>query len=100
MADGTLPPLARRKFLLGATVTAAGAFAEGKRTVAEQPAGERAPPLKIIDFHNHYVGPNFPLATLAAPRRPCDRIGRASIATSAIQARSCRRLSSPASPPG
>ena len=66
MADGTLPPLARRKFLLGATVTAAGAFAEGKRTVAEQPAGERAPPLKIIDFHNHYVGPNFPLATLAS----------------------------------
>ena len=66
MADGTLPPLARRKFLLGATVTAAGAFAEGKRTVAEQPAGERAPPLKIIDFHNHYVGPNFPVATLAS----------------------------------
>ena len=66
MADGTSQPLGRRKFLLGATVAAAGAFAEATQAAAEHSAGESAQPLKIIDFHNHYVGPNFPLTTLAS----------------------------------
>jgi hypothetical protein len=66
MAHGTSQPLGRRKFLLGATVAAAGAFAQTTQTAAEHSAGESAPPLNIIDFHNHYVGPNFPLTTLAS----------------------------------
>jgi aminocarboxymuconate-semialdehyde decarboxylase len=66
MADGRSQPLGRRKFLLGATGAAAGAFAQTTQTAAEHSAGESAPPLNIIDFHNHYVGPNFPLTTLAS----------------------------------
>jgi aminocarboxymuconate-semialdehyde decarboxylase len=66
MADAGSQPLGRRKFLLGATVAAAGAFAQTTQTAAEHSAGESAPPLNIIDFHNHYVGPNFPLTTLAS----------------------------------
>jgi aminocarboxymuconate-semialdehyde decarboxylase len=66
MADARSQPLGRRKFLLGATVAAAGAFAQTTQAAAEHSAGESAPPLNIIDFHNHYVGPNFPLTTLAS----------------------------------
>ena len=44
MADGTSQPLGRRKFLLGATVAAAGAFAEATQTAAEHSAGESALP--------------------------------------------------------
>jgi predicted TIM-barrel fold metal-dependent hydrolase len=55
--------LGRRDFLaaLGATVTATGVVA-AKAEAAEEMT---ATPLSIIDFHNHYVGPTFPLTTLA-----------------------------------
>jgi aminocarboxymuconate-semialdehyde decarboxylase len=57
--------LGRRQFLgaLGAGVTAAGGTLAAARAAAA--AEEAATPLKVIDFHNHYVGPSFPITTLA-----------------------------------
>ena len=68
MTDGTSKSLGRRQFLgtLGATVAAAGALAEATPAAAEKAANAGTPPLNIIDFHNHYVGPAFPLTTLAS----------------------------------
>jgi len=55
--------LGRRDFLaaLGAAATTTGAIA----ATAEAAEEVTATPLNIIDFHNHYVGPSFPLTTLA-----------------------------------
>jgi len=52
----------RREFLgaLGVGVAAAGALAAAGETAAQA-----ATPLKIVDFHNHYVGPSWTLTNLA-----------------------------------
>jgi aminocarboxymuconate-semialdehyde decarboxylase len=52
----------RRDFLgaLGAGAAAAGALAGSSEAVAQSMA-----PLKIVDFHNHYMGPNWTLTNLA-----------------------------------
>lgn len=67
MTEGTSTSLRRRQFLdtLGATMAAAGGLA-GRTPAAAEKAAENAAPLNIIDFHNHYVGPAFPLTTLAS----------------------------------
>jgi predicted TIM-barrel fold metal-dependent hydrolase len=64
----TSDKMGRREFL-GAGAGAA-AMATGSLTAPAQAATEKldeksATPLKIIDFHNHYVGPAFTLTTLA-----------------------------------
>jgi len=53
----------RREFLgaMGAGVAAAGALSTPTETAA-QGAG----PLKIVDFHNHYMGPSWTLTNLAS----------------------------------
>ena len=57
-----------------------------------------APPLKVIDFHNHYVGPSFALTTMSdARRRRCRRARPGSTRSSPIRARSSARSRSPAS---
>ena len=83
----------RREFLgaVGAGVAAAGSL-----TVA----AEAATPLKIVDFHNHYMGPSWTLTNLAnvppAARPTWERINRdlqsqsallASVETAGIAAR-------------
>jgi aminocarboxymuconate-semialdehyde decarboxylase len=52
----------RREFLgaLGAGVAAAGSL-----TAATEAAAQGAAPLKIVDFHNHYMGPSWTLTNLA-----------------------------------
>ena len=51
----------RRKFLaLGAGVAAAGAVAASGQTPAQP-----AMPSRIVDFHNHYMGPSWTLTNLA-----------------------------------
>ena len=52
----------RREFLgaVGVGVAAASTLA----TTSES-AAQGAAPIKIVDFHNHYVGPSFPLTNLA-----------------------------------
>jgi len=53
----------RRGFLgaLGAGVAAAGTLA----AAAESAAQTATPPLKIVDFHNHYMGPSWTLTNMA-----------------------------------
>ena len=53
----------RREFLgaLGAGVAAAGSLA-----AATEAAAQGAAPLKIVDFHNHYMGPSWTLTNLAS----------------------------------
>jgi hypothetical protein len=65
MTDEKSTFLGRREFLgtLGATVAATGGLAVATQAAGENAAAATAP--KIIDFHNHYVGPTFPLTTLA-----------------------------------
>ena len=56
------PNTSRRDFVaaIGAAVTA------GPLAAATATAEESAPPLPIIDFHNHYAGSSFTLTTLAS----------------------------------
>jgi predicted TIM-barrel fold metal-dependent hydrolase len=69
MTAATGRSLGRREFLgaVGAGVGAA-AVVGGSVTASAQATGGQADgkgaPLKIIDFHNHYVGPGFALTTL------------------------------------
>ncbi len=61
--------LGRREFLgaVGAAVSAAavaGGSVAASAQAAGGPAEGKSAPLKIIDFHNHYVGPGFALTTL------------------------------------
>jgi aminocarboxymuconate-semialdehyde decarboxylase len=56
--------LGRREFLGTLTVAAAGALPAAAQAAGEKEA-ETPAASKIVDFHNHYVGPNFPLTTLA-----------------------------------
>jgi predicted TIM-barrel fold metal-dependent hydrolase len=53
----------RREFLgaMGAGVAAAGALASPTETAAQGVA-----PIKIVDFHNHYMGPAWTLTNLAS----------------------------------
>jgi aminocarboxymuconate-semialdehyde decarboxylase len=66
-----MAPLGRRAFLaaLGsgagaAAMTGASLAASAQAAGAENSDGKGVAPLKIIDFHNHYVGPAFRLTTL------------------------------------
>jgi aminocarboxymuconate-semialdehyde decarboxylase len=57
--------LPRREFLgAGAAALAAGTLASAAQA-ADKADEKSAVPLKIVDFHNHYVGPDFTLTTLA-----------------------------------
>jgi predicted TIM-barrel fold metal-dependent hydrolase len=55
--------IARRQFLgvLGSGVASAAALAQAKDAQAQERA---MPPLRVVDFHNHFVGPSFTLTTL------------------------------------
>ena len=60
----------RREFL-GAL--SAGVAAAGSLTAATEATAQGAAPLKIVDFHNHYMGPGWTLTNLASvppPARP------------------------------
>jgi predicted TIM-barrel fold metal-dependent hydrolase len=69
--------LGRREFLgaLGAGVAAAGSLATPTETAAQS-----ATALKIVDFHNHYMGPSWTLTNLAgmppAARPAWEKINR------------------------
>lgn len=71
MTNDAMTSLGRREFLgalgasAGAAAIAAGATATPAQAADEKEAPKNAAPLKIIDFHNHYVGPDFALTTLA-----------------------------------
>jgi len=54
-------PIARRRFLgaLGAGVASAAAL-----TQASEAQERSAPPPKVVDFHNHFVGPSFTLTNM------------------------------------
>ena len=58
-ADGDT---SRREFL-GAL--SAGVAAAGSLTAATEAAAQGAAALKIVDFHNHYMGPSWTLTNLA-----------------------------------
>jgi len=62
--------LFRRREFLGALGATAGVAAMATGPVAAQTVATRAehgqPPLKIIDFHNHYVDPSFTLTNTLA----------------------------------
>ena len=53
----------RREFVaaMGASVAAAGAI-----TTSTESAAQNTTPLKIVDFHNHYMGPSLTLTNLAS----------------------------------
>jgi aminocarboxymuconate-semialdehyde decarboxylase len=55
--------IGRRQFLgaLSAGVASAAALTPADGAQAQENA---APPLKVVDFHNHYVGPSFTLTTM------------------------------------
>ena len=106
MKDEKSPALRRREFLsvLGAGAGAA-AIAGGSRGAAAQATSDKADaksaaPLKIVDFHNHYVGPSFALTTMAAALPRCGNTGKGSIAIWPTRARSSRRSRRRGSPPG
>jgi predicted TIM-barrel fold metal-dependent hydrolase len=54
----------RREFL-GALAAGAGAAAAGSLAVSERAAAQSGTPMKIVDFHNHYMGPSWTLTNLA-----------------------------------
>ena len=58
----TIDSTSRREFLgaIGAGVAAAGSLAASSEASAQSTS-----PLKIVDFHNHYVGPSWTLTNLA-----------------------------------
>ena len=53
----------RREFVaaMGASVAAVGAIA-----TSTESAAQNTTPLKIVDFHNHYMGPSLTLTNLAS----------------------------------
>ena len=67
----------RREFL-GALER--GVAAAGSLAAATEAAAQGAAPLKIVDFHNHYIGPSWTLTNLAnvppAARPACEAINR------------------------
>ena len=64
--------LERRKFLgtlgasAGVAAVAAGSLSAHMPAAAQKIDDKNAAPLKIIDFHNHYMGPSLTLTNLAA----------------------------------
>jgi aminocarboxymuconate-semialdehyde decarboxylase len=56
--------LGRREFLASLAAAASGTFPAASHAAGEA-LGDPPRDLKIIDFHNHYVGPHFPLTTAA-----------------------------------
>ena len=72
----------RREFL---GVVGAGVAAAGTLAAATDAAAQAAAPTKIVDFHNHYVGPSFTLTNLAnVPPAARPAFEAISIFTSAI----------------
>lgn len=57
--------LGRREFLAG-LAAGASAVAAGSLAVSGSAAAQSAPPIKIVDFHNHYMGPSWTLTNLAS----------------------------------
>jgi len=60
----------RREFL---GTLSAGVAAAGTLTATSEATAQGAAPLKIVDFHNHYMGPGWTLTNLASvppPARP------------------------------
>jgi aminocarboxymuconate-semialdehyde decarboxylase len=72
MTIGKKTSLERRKFLgtlgasAGAAAVAAGTLNAPMPATAQKVDDKNAAPLKIIDFHNHYMGPSLTLTNLAA----------------------------------
>ena len=72
MTIGKKTSLERRKFLgtlgasAGVAAVAAGSLNTHMPAAAQKIDDKNAAPLKIIDFHNHYMGPSL---TLTQPRR-------------------------------
>jgi hypothetical protein len=64
MTTGKKTSLERRKFLgtlgasAGAAAVAAGTLNAPMPATAQKVDDKNAAPLKIIDFHNHYMGPS------------------------------------------
>ena len=60
---GTDIGTSRREFVaaMGASVAAASAIA-----TSTESAAQNTTPLKIVDFHNHYMGPSLTLTNLAS----------------------------------
>ena len=60
--------LGRREFLgaLGAGAVAAGSLGAATLAAAQKADDKTAAPLRIIDFHNHYMGPKLTLTNLAS----------------------------------
>ncbi len=52
----------RREFIAAA---AAGVSAAGSLAASSEAVAQSAAPLKIVDFHNHYMGPSWTLTNLA-----------------------------------
>jgi predicted TIM-barrel fold metal-dependent hydrolase len=66
MTSDKNPSLPRREFLgAGAAALAAGTLAPSARAEPGKADDKNATPLRIVDFHNHYVGPDFALTTAA-----------------------------------
>ena len=82
MATRKTPSIGRRAFL-GAVGAGVASTAVARAEAVEQ---GNAPPLKVVDFHNHYVGPSFALTTM----------GRTPQAQRANQARIDAQLGDPA----
>jgi predicted TIM-barrel fold metal-dependent hydrolase len=60
--------LGRREFLgaLGAGAVAAGSLGAATPAAAQKTDDKNAAPLRIIDFHNHYMGPKLTMTNLAS----------------------------------
>ena len=72
MTTGKKTSLERRKFLgtlgasAGVAAVAAGSLNTHMPAAAQKIDDKNAAPLKIIDFHNHYMGPSLTLTNMAA----------------------------------
>jgi predicted TIM-barrel fold metal-dependent hydrolase len=72
MKNEKSPSLRRREFLgvlgasAGAAAIAGGSVGAAAQAPSEKADAKSAAPLKIVDFHNHYVGPSFALTTMAS----------------------------------
>jgi predicted TIM-barrel fold metal-dependent hydrolase len=64
MADEKSTFLGRRELLGALTAAATGGLSVAAEAMGDKTT-ESTAALNIIDFHNHYVGPSFPLTTLA-----------------------------------
>ena len=87
MTIGKKTSLERRKFLgtlgasAGAAAVAAGTLNAPMPATAQKVDDKNAAPLKIIDFHTHYMGPSLTLTNLAAGRPRKSSIGKGSTAS-------------------